>query len=64
MRPQGIPTWNNYAHKFAEMNMNGTFTEQEVGQAYLKAALDFYLLGLADFILAPFASFFSESAAR
>jgi hypothetical protein len=46
------------------MNMNGTFTEQEVGQAYLKAALDFYLLGLADFILAPIASFFSESAAR
>eukprot|EP00976_Prorocentrum_cordatum_P000628 12499-Prorocentrum_minimum.AAC.1 len=39
----------------AALNMNGTFSQSEVAGAYMKAALDFYLLGVADLVLAPIA---------
>jgi len=49
----------------AKKSMNTSIVgDTEILDAYLKAALDFYVLGLVDFILAPINSFFSETAAR
>ncbi|KAK3283805.1 hypothetical protein CYMTET_8523 [Cymbomonas tetramitiformis] len=63
---QAIPTWNRFGENSALRNLEAghQITVNETRKAHLKAALDFYLLGIADFIMAPVHSFFSDSAAR